>query len=164
MQVIFLPGMHADSMRAEAEARGLSTRLQLLADRRQDDDLAAEEALTLAAEELGLAEAFQIALAEAAWPLTQREEDRTEELVVDDAHGGMPMLRLDGATARFVHDPAPAQQLAVSLERLVRCLTEEPTRTTASLDVGLGGSGGCAAGECLPEDAPAGPLFDRRAG
>jgi hypothetical protein len=28
--------------------------------------------------------------------------------------------------------------------------------------VGLGGTGGCAAGECLPEDAAPGPLFESR--
>lgn len=158
MQLEFEPDFRLQLLRAQAEARGLSGRLQALARAREADGLDALEAETDAAESLGLATELCDALLAAAEPLCALGVER---LLLDDAHVGMPTLRREGAVAQFIHAPAPVGPLGRALDELCAAFALDPERGVATLAVGLGGTGGCATGECLPEDAPPGPLFER---
>ena len=159
MELRIAPAFLLECAQAEAEARGLSQRLEALAAERAAFDLDDLDARLDAAQSLGLLDALSSGLLEAA---TALESAGLGLLEVDDAHAGMPTLRrVDETTVRFTHDVAPATVLAASLGKLAGVLAEDPERTAVSLAVGLGGTGGCATGECLPEDAPPGPLFGR---
>lgn len=159
MRLEIQPDFRLQLLRAEAEARGLLGRLGSVAAAREADGLDAAEAEAEAADSLGLADEVDEALQAAAEPL---ETLGVERLILDDAHAGMPTLRRDETFAHFAHDPATATQLARTLALLAGQLARDPDRTVATLAVGLGGSGGCSGGDCLPEDAPAGPLFEPR--
>jgi hypothetical protein len=161
MELRIAPAFLLDAAQSEAEARGLSRRFEDLAAERASFDLDDLDARLDAAQTLGLVDALNSGL---LGPAAALEATGLDVLEVDDAHAGMPTLRrVDETTARFTHDVAPAATLAASLGKLVELLAEDPERTAASLAVGLGGTGGCATGECLPEDAPPGPLFERTA-
>jgi hypothetical protein len=146
-------------LRAEAECRGESDRLRRLTELREGRGLDALDAELDAAETMGLFGRWQEAIGEAAVSLEPLE---VSQLVVDSAHGGMPTLRRDGAVARLAVDAAPVEEVAGLLSRLLERFVFDPETQVAQLDVGLGGTGGCATGECLPEDAPPGPLFEPR--
>jgi hypothetical protein len=153
------PSFLLEVARVEAEARGLSRRLAALVEERVAFDMDGFEAGLDAVEALGLGAELAERLSEAAAGL---DPLGVSVLEVDDAHAGMPTLRRAGETTlRFTHDVASFGTLATSLGKLVALFAVEPERTEVSLAVGLGGTGGCATGECLPEDAPAGPLFER---
>ena len=160
MRIEIAPEMAAACHRAEAEARGLTQRLDALARIREDDGLDALDAELDAAASLGLVAELASRLVASAEPL---ESCGLDTLVLEDAHAGMPTLRRDPPLARFQHDPAPFAVIAENLSQLVPRLVEDEERSVAMLAVGLGGTGGCATGECLPEDAPPGPLFERTA-
>jgi len=161
MRVQPAPTFLSDVAVLEAEVRGVWGRLEALSSERVAFDMDELDARVDAAETLGLAEELRQRLAQAVAPL---EGQGAELLEVEDAHAGMPSLRrLTPATLRFSHDAATIGTLAASLGKLAGLLEADPDRTVATLAVGLGGTGGCASGECLPEDAPPGPLFERAA-
>ncbi|MFM2152262.1 MAG: hypothetical protein RL199_697 [Pseudomonadota bacterium] len=159
MDLRIAPSFLFDLVQLEAEARGLARRLSELAAERALLDMDDLDARVDAAHSLGLVNALSDRLLETAAVL---ESGGVEVVELDDAHAGMPTLRrLDEATVQFTHDAAPLGTLAASFAKLAEALAADPERTVVSLAVGLGGTGGCATGECLPEDAPAGPLFER---
>jgi hypothetical protein len=161
MDLRIAPAFLFDLVQVEAEARGLARRLSELAAERALLDMDDLDARVDAAHSLGLVNALHDRLLETAAML---EPAGVEVVELDDAHAGMPTLRrLDEMSVRFTHDAAPLGTLAASLAKLSEGLVSEPDRMVVSLAVGLGGTGGCATGECLPEDAPAGPLFERTA-
>jgi hypothetical protein len=159
MELRIAPTFLLEVAQLEAEARGLSRRLAELVAERVSFDMDDFEAGLDAVEALGLGEALKARLPESAAEL---DALGFSVLEVEDAHAGMPTLRrLDETSLRFSHDVAPVETLASSLGKLVARFAAEPERRVVSLAVGLGGTGGCATGECLPEDEPAGPLFER---
>lgn len=158
MRIAFAPEALVACARAEAEARGSMSKFDALVRAREEDGLDMLDAELDAAASLGLVGEFESRLADAAEPLAAAG---IEAVHVEDARAGMPTLRRETPEARFRHDPAPLEVMCENLARLVAWLCEDEERTVAMLAVGLGGTGGCATGECLPEDAPPGPLFDR---
>ncbi len=148
-----------DSLRLEADSRGDARRLVELTALREEDGMDGVEAELEAAETLGLTSRLIERLSGVALAL---EAFELPLLTVDGSHGGMPTLRRDGDRFHFTTEPATADLLGDTLARLVERFAFDPETTVAQLVVGLGGTGGCAAGDCLPEDAPAGPLFEAR--
>jgi hypothetical protein len=147
-----------DVLRAEAAARGSAGRLQSMAAAREQDGLDEADALADAAESIGLTEDIRQAFGEALDPLLEHEIESVE---VSDVHGGMPTFRRLESSVRLQLAPAALGEMIGLLVSLIAEWQRDPERNVVSLAVGLGGSGGCACGDDLPEDAPAGPLFDR---
>ena len=159
MDARFEPAFLADLVALEAEARGSQARMRELAELREADGLTATEAVADAAESIGLASVIREHL---VGPFASMEEPEIESLYFHDAHGGMPEWRRDGTAAEIALPSAPLGELSSLLERLRAEVDADPERVAAVLPVGLGGTGGCACGDELPEDAPPGPLFERR--
>jgi len=164
MELHFDPAAYAELVRAEASCRGHEARLDQLVVRRLEDDLPPDDALATAAEELGLDAALREALERALAPLSEPVDDESavERVRIDLARGEMPRLEREVDTAAVWLEPAPVEAATRTAQELVTLLRSQPGRRAVVLPVGLGGSGGCAAGECLPEDAPPGPLFEGR--
>lgn len=160
MKIEIAPDMAAACHRAEADARGITARFDTLVRAREEDGLDTLDAELDAADALGLSNALFARLEAVAAPLGLHELER---VIVGAAQAGMPTLRRDTPDARFTHDAAPIESLAANLAVLVDRLCADEELHVAVLPVGLGGTGGCSTGECLPEDAPAGPLFAPRA-
>jgi hypothetical protein len=149
----------SDLLTADAEATGHAPRLRSLASLREADGLEATEAIADAAESLGLLETIREQLLAVLSPLTEWEVERVRLV---DVYGGMPTFRREGSRAEVSVAVAPVGEVCAIVERLVARVGEDPERTAVVLPVGLGGTGGCACGDELPEDAPPGPLFERR--
>jgi hypothetical protein len=149
----------ADVVALEAEARGLQSRLAELAALREDDGLTETEAAADAAESIGLTESIRDHLSA---PFASLVDPPIDTITFVDAHGGMPEWRRDGTAAIVALTPATLHELGPVVERLRAAIDVDPERLSVALAVGLGGTGGCACGDELPEDAPAGPLFERR--
>ena len=145
-----------ECLRAQAEAHGLASRIDALARAREADGMEPADAWLDAAESTGLIEAWSSRLIDAAEPLLALG---IEKIQLAPARSAMPRLRKNPPSALFTHDAAPLDALVPALTALVERLAADPDREASMLITGLGGTGGCAAGECLPEDAPPGPLF-----
>lgn len=158
MNLQFDPSWLAGFVEAEAQARGQGDRLRALAANRESDGLDSVEATVDAADSLGLVEEVRSLLAE---QLDAVPELEAVPLRVDDLHGGMPTWRRtdEGALLQLPMDNLA--ELRTTVERLFALIAADPERVSAVVPVGLGGTGGCACGDELPEDAPPGPLFDR---
>jgi hypothetical protein len=159
MDVRFEEAFLAEVVTAEALRRALDGRLKAMAAYREADGIDATSAVLDAAESLGLAEAVRTEVLDALGPLAELE---IEHLVVRDSHGGMPECRRDEDSAQISVAPGPVADVCGVLAELRRHVEAQPDRMTVQLPVGLGGTGGCACGEDLPEDAAPGPLFERR--
>jgi hypothetical protein len=159
MELLFEETFLTDLLTAHAEATGHAAQLRALAALREEDGLDGATAIADAAESLGQLEEIRELLLAALSPLAEWEIERIR---LTDVYGGMPTFRREGARAEVAVAPAPVREVCVILERLVARVAEDPERTAVVLPIGLGGTGGCACGDELPEDAPPGPLFERR--
>lgn len=155
MTIEFEPEFHDALLRDLAASRGLEARLNALVAAREEDGLDSFEALLDAAESLELVSDLEERFADVLAPLEALEIERVG---VSDSHADMPTLRRWETLARVW---VPVQDAAQLAGRLVALLNEDPDRRVVTLPVGLGGFGGCACGEELPEDEPVGPLFAR---
>jgi hypothetical protein len=159
MELDFDDAFLCEVVSAEAEARGLRGDLIALSANKEADGLDTIGALLDAADVLGLVAAVRTRLDEVVSPLAELEVIRVG---LGDAHGGMPSCsRIDGL-ARLTVQPAPLDEMCAVLRDLCDKARNHPEHTNVILPIGLGGTGGCACGEDLPEDAPPGPLFERR--
>jgi hypothetical protein len=148
----------ADLLRAEASARGVAGRLVQLAAAREQDGLDEDEALHDAAESLGLVSDVRDALTSAIEPLAEYE---VASVLLGSAHGTMPTLRRTDHQAWLSVEPGALGELTPVCDAIVAKMLADPELTAVTLPLGLGGSGGCACGDELPEDQPPGPLFVR---
>lgn len=150
--------------RIEADARGLLARLRRLADLREEDGLDSLDAELDAAESLGLFTEFDNVVLDAMQALAEADPETAVEFVtVRGSRAAQPTLKRLPPQVELTLPPSDLRTLKSTLNVLVGAITDSPARTSSTLAVGLGGSGGCATGECLPEDAPAGPLFEQGA-
>jgi hypothetical protein len=145
--------------RHEAEARGVLGRVRSLASAREADGLDPLDAELDACDQLGLGPALDDLLADLLAELTRLDVDA---VAVTNAWSDVPTLRREGPSFRLQLAPSAFGALRGPTSTLVSSFTAEPERVSAVVVTGLGGNGGCAAGECLPEDAPPGPLFEPR--
>lgn len=160
MRIEVEPEFRLELCRREAAARGVAGRLRSLGAAREADGLDSLEAGLDACDQLGLAAALDALLEELLGELAVLE---AEAVSVDNAWSDVPTLRRDGPEFRLQLTAAEFGALRGPTSTLVSSFTAEPERVAAVVVAGgLGGTGGCAAGECLPEDAPAGPLFEPR--
>lgn len=155
MHLEFDPEFRLELLRAEAEARGVLARLRDLADRREADGLERDDAELEGAEALGLGADLGHALADALEPVSAE----FARVHLRSAFTGMPTFKRHGTDASVTLPVAPFATAAALLARLAAAAANDPDRTAFWIPVGLGGSGGCACGNDLPEDAPPGPLF-----
>ena len=125
---------------------------------REDDGLTEVEAVADAGESMGLLGEITDALVEALEPLSETELD---DVQVVNAYGEMPSLRRREADFSLALPVGAQGELLAVVEPLVEQFRDDPERMVATVAVGLGGSGGCACGDDLPEDQPPGPLFAR---
>jgi hypothetical protein len=157
MRLSFDPVFLSDLLRAEAAARGVGAKLQSLVARREDDGLTEVEAVADAAESLGLLE-IEDALVEALESLSELELEVVE---LTNNFGEQPSLRRREVEFRLALAPTALGEMLAVVQPLVEQFRLDPERMVATVAVGLGGSGGCACGDELPEDQPPGPLFLR---
>lgn len=164
------PAFFLDALAQEAEARGDSFRFRSLARAREEDGLDPSDAELEAAQSLGLDLALEGAIEEALEPLLNLPESTDApvpawweggscEVVVRDTRGNLPTLRRTPLGFALWLPAVEAAGLGQLTSQLVQVFVDDPERTVATVETGLGGSGGCACGEDLPEDAPVGPLF-----
>lgn len=148
--------------RIEAEARALLPRLRRLASLREEDGLDSVEAELDAAEQLGLFRDLDASVAE---PLAVLEALDVEQPLgtvhVRGSRSAQPTLKRLVPDVELTLPPSEFRTLRATIAVLAGAFVDSPERTAATHAVGLGGSGGCATGECLPEDAPPGPLFEQ---
>lgn len=173
LQLQLDPAFLLDSAPIDAEARGDARRFRDLVRAREDDGLDPSDAELDAAETLGIADALTSAVADAFEPLLSIPDDPDVtvpawwergvcEVVVHDTRGNLPTLRRTPAGFVLWLPAGDAGTLSSLTEMLVAVFVDDPDRTVATVETGLGGTGGCACGEDLPEDAPVGPLFAPR--
>lgn len=152
----------AEVLRDLAEARGTLPRWVSLVQAREDDGLDLADAQLDAGQAMGLVADLEAAIEDALEPLADVLEVPATDVELRDERATMPTLTVEGATLRLGLAPASIEELGTVTRRLALRLAEEPERVTVTVAEGLGGTGGCAAGDCLPEDAAPGPLFERR--
>lgn len=158
MRLTFDPEFLSDTLRAEAAARGMGGKLQTLAAMREEDGLTEPEAVADAAESMGLMSEVEGNLSDALAFLAELE---CESVTIANSYGEMPSLRREAGEFRLALPPGAVGELLTVAQPLVALFHLDPERTVATVAVGLGGSGGCACGDELPEDQPPGPLFAR---
>jgi hypothetical protein len=158
MELDFDSSWLAGFAEAEAAARGQSDRLRSLVSNREADGLDGLEAVIDAADSLGLVAEARAVVEDA---LDSVSDLPNQPVHVEDVHGGMPLWRRSDEGALLQLPMEPLTELKGVLEKLVSLLRDDPERVSAVVPVGLGGTGGCACGDELPEDAPPGPLFER---
>lgn len=142
----------------EAEARGEGGRLRSLAYAREADGFDPSEAETLAGEALGLVAGLDDLLREAVAPL----EQLAEAADFAEARGEVPTLRQEEGLLRFRLPASAFAEVRSTANGLVTALGEDPERLVVTLMAGVGGTGGCACGDELPQDSVTGPLFAGR--
>jgi len=148
--------------RIEAEARAMLPRLRRIASLREEDGLDSVEAELDAAEQLGLFKDLDAAVTEPLSVLDELEAESPVETVhVRGSRAAQPTLKRQVPDVELTLPPSEFRTIRATIAVLAGAFVDSPERTAATHAIGLGGSGGCATGECLPEDAPAGPLFDR---
>lgn len=148
--------------RAEAAARGSLARYENAVQMRVGDGLDELDAEVDAAEALGFADDLRDALEAVLGELPTLELDPpVASIRVRDARAEMPAFRRDDSRATLTLPAGTSGELGGIVTQLLERLAEDPAKTAVTVAIGLGGTGGCATGECLPEDAPPGPLFGR---
>lgn len=183
LSLVFNRSYLLDTFPSEADARGELFRLMSLARAREADGLEPSDAELEAAQSLGLDLSLKQLLEEIFEPLLTIDFEAGagfdfdkslpiplwweggECLVkVKDTRGNLPTLRRTQQGFILWLPAAPFDELASLSTSLVRCFVEEPERAVATVELGLGGSGGCACGDELPEETLAGPLFSSALG
>jgi len=159
MELHFEEAFLRDFITAEAARRELSGRLAGLVALREADGLETQEAFVDSAESLGLLGEARAQLEELLTPLAELEVER---VTLDDVHRGIPTSRREEGRAYLSVPVGTVEEMRNVLVQLVNRAVADPEHTTVVLPIGLGGTGGCACGDELPEDEPPGPLFTAR--
>lgn len=163
MQFIYKETFLAEILRDMATSRGLLSRWTSLVHAREDDGLDLADAQLDAGDALGFMSDLDAALQEALEPLLVVLDERPKLVRVGNARGTMPKLAVEDRTAHLLLIASSFQDAVLLTRQLAERLAAEPERTAVTVVAGLGGTGGCAAGDCLPEDAAPGPLFEPHA-
>ena len=158
MKLDFEDAFLREVVTAEAAARGSSSRLASLVALRESDGLDADEALVDAAESMGLLGELRDQFDDLLEPLVAHD---VEHVTLSDVHGGMPTCTRSDRHAEIALLSGDMRELRPVLGQLVERAVSDAEHTTVVLSLGLGGTGGCACGDDLPEDEPVGPLFER---
>lgn len=151
----------AEVLRELAAARGALPRWLSLVASREDDGLDLADAQLDAGQAMGLVADLDSALEQALEPLSGVLEVEPEVVRVHDERASMPTLHVLDRSLKLALAPSTLEDVASLARRLAERLASQPDLAGVTVAAGLGGTGGCAAGDCLPEDAAAGPLFER---
>lgn len=151
----------AEMLRELAAARGELPRWLSLVASREDDGLDLADAQLDAGQAMGLIDDVDTALEQALEPLSGVLEVEPQVVQVRDERATMPTLHALDGRLTLALAPASLDDVASLARRLAERMASQPALQVVTVPAGLGGTGGCAAGDCLPEDAAAGPLFER---
>lgn len=162
MQFVYKETFLAEVLRDIATSRGTLSRWKSLVEAREDDGLDLADAQLDAGEALGFLSDLETALQEGLEPLLAVLDESPRLVQVGNARATMPTLSVEGHTVQLDLIPSSLQDVALLTRQLAERMAAAPERATVTVVAGLGGTGGCAAGDCLPEDAAPGPLFEQR--
>lgn len=151
----------AEMLRDQAAARGELPRWLALVAAREDDGLDLADAQLDAGQAMGLLADLDAALEQALEPLSGVLEVAPQVVQVRDERANMPTLHALDGRLLLALAPASLEDITSLARRLAERMAAQPELAVVTVPAGLGGTGGCAAGDCLPEDAAAGPLFER---
>lgn len=163
MQFVYQEIFLAEVLRDIATSRGALSRWTSHVHAREDDGLDLADAQLDAGEALGYISDLDAALHESLEPLLAVLEDAPTVVKVSTAQATMPTLSVQGRTVQLDLIASSLQDATQLTRQLAERMAADPERATVTVVAGLGGTGGCAAGECLPEDAAPGPLFEPQA-
>lgn len=161
MQLQFDDTFLIEAARDLAEGRGQLGVFLELVHRREDDGLSPGDAVADACEQLGLLRELKAVFERSVDALNEGRDTPVGAVNVHSERALMPTLSVVGGLATYRLAPGALDEFSSVVELLTERLVANPDLQTVTIAAGLGGTGGCAAGECLPEDAAPGPLFER---
>lgn len=162
MEFVYKETFLAPVLEDMAASRGLLARWTALVQAREDDGLDLADAQLDAGQALDFVSDLDAALQEGLEPLLAVLDESPEVARVGNARATMPRLSVEGRTVLLDLIPSSFQDVVLLTRQLAEKMAAAPDRTAVTVVAGLGGTGGCAAGDCLPEDAAVGPLFKPR--